>query len=118
MLTPLLCVPHPQVFDSNAQPGLAGLAAAHRRASLVLGPHGAGLTGIVFAAPGAAVLEVATRAQPAWFRSISATLGLRYRAMPLGVGYFHRSANIQIEPEELARVAAELLAEAVPAPSA
>ena len=96
-----------EVFDGQKSPGLANLAAAHSRASLIIGPHGAGFTGILWAQPNTtAVIEVAPT-HPVWFYNIARTLRLRYKRLPIGGGG-HRSPSITLDAEALARAAVEM----------
>lgn len=110
-------LPHTTVeaFDGIAQPGVASLSAAYSRADLVVGPHGAGLTGIIFASNGTGVLEIKTVREPMWFETISHTLGLRYRSLPLPAGSFHRSGSIAVDAAALAQAAAEMTSPSSPA---
>jgi capsular polysaccharide biosynthesis protein len=59
--------------------GFAEQIALFSQAEAVCGPHGAGLTNILYMPPSAAVIEVLPDAQPRpWFWRLSAIRGLRY----------------------------------------
>jgi len=62
---------------------LAAQAALFRQAELVVAPHGAGLTNLVFARPGTKVVELVMDAYQHWaFRRLAALGGLEYDCVP------------------------------------
>jgi|GEM_PF-300012 len=63
--------------------GVAAQAALFADAEIVVGAHGAGLTNVLFAPRGAALVELhAVTECPDFFRQIAAAVGLRYTAIP------------------------------------
>ena len=106
------CVPQPSAVEGGARTRRARLPSAaqshstwHPRA--VVGPHGAGFTGIVWAQPNTtAVIEVAPT-HPVWFYNIARTLRLLYKRLPIGGGG-HRSPSITLDAEALAGAAVEM----------
>lgn len=77
--------------------------ALFQRARMVVGPHGAGLSHIVFCAPGTAVLELAfVRSPPMMFWHISAALGLPYSLAPLPRSFWGQPSKVADAAEVVA----------------
>ncbi len=91
---------------------------AFAEAECIVGPHGAGLTNLAFAAPGAAVIELFARdyVNECFWALASTVEGLRYRYL-VGDGSPVRSrrnrgvaSDIAVEPRRVLRLVEELMA--------
>ena len=91
---------------------------AFAEAECIVGPHGAGLTNVAFAAPGAAVVELFARdyVNECFWALASTVEGLRYRYL-VGDGSPVRSrrnrgvaSDITVEPRKVRRLVEELMA--------
>jgi capsular polysaccharide biosynthesis protein len=94
---------------------------AFAEAEYIVGPHGAGLTNLAFAAPGAAVVELFARdyVNECFWALASTVEGLRYRYL-VGDGTPLRSrrnrgvaSDITVDPQQVARVLDELMRQKV-----
>ena len=75
------------VYDGTASP--ADTITLFQRARVVLGPHGAGLSHILFSAPGTAVIEFLFMADPPMmFWHTAAALGQEYWLLPVPNSYY------------------------------
>ena len=88
-----------RVFTGSGSAGsAAGLYSAFRGASVIVGPHGAGFTGVAFARDGAAVIEVG---EGCCYEHIAGVLRLRHtRLLPQ---LSRESVTLVIEPTLLVR---------------
>lgn len=86
---------------------VAAQAELFSQAAAVCGPHGAGLTNILFAPPGARIVEIfpATRI-PGHYLALGKVLGHSHSAIIAGPE--NRSGNFTVEPAELDAVLARL----------
>ena len=98
---------------------LASQIALFARAECVIGPHGAGLTNLVFCRPGTKVIEIGTPYRPwACFYEIAHHRQLDYHlhiASPVHVRHFNPQtavgdSDLRIDPTELCAVAETVLA--------
>lgn len=96
------------LFDGAQHPGVRSMAEAFGRADLMLGPHGSGFTGILFAAAGSGVLEVKTKFQVTTFERLCRLLSMEYRALAYAKG-FHQSPSVTVNETSLVQAAAEML---------
>jgi hypothetical protein len=79
------------VHDRRASPAEA--VAMFSRAAAVVGPHGAGLSHILFCPPGTAVVELMfMHSPPMMFWHMAAALGLRYALAPLPHSFWGQPA--------------------------
>ena len=79
------------------------------RARVVVGVHGAGLTNMLFCAPGAAVVELGvTEPCCGMYRHMARALGLRYAAHELGQSAFHLS-HVHVDVASVARLVRQAL---------
>ena len=90
---------------------------AFAEAECIVGPHGAGLTNLAFAAPGAAVVELFARdyVNECFWALASTVEGLRYRYL-VGDGTPVRSrrnrgvaSDIRVDPRQVLRLLDELI---------
>lgn len=88
---------------------------AYQQASVVVGPHGAGLANLVFCTQGTAVVELRPRNYPQFsYEWLSSHCGLRYRSV-VGVAVEAELPSVQVDrkdftvnPDEVVRRLAEL----------
>ncbi|KAI3435029.1 hypothetical protein D9Q98_003081 [Chlorella vulgaris] len=100
-----------------------GLAAADtialfQRARVVLGPHGAGLSHILFAAPGTTVIEFLFMADPPlMFWHTAAALGQPYWLLPVPHAYWMQE-EMQVPADEVLDILTAVLTTPPPSPPA
>ncbi len=121
----LLAVLEPLGFEV-VDPGALSAEAqvrAFAEAEYIVGPHGAGLTNLAFASPGAAVVELFARdyVNECFWALASTVEGLRYRYL-VGDGSPVRSgrnrgvaSDIVVDPQRVARLLQELMRQKVEA---
>lgn len=105
-----------QVFD-NAEYSIEDQARGFRSADIVVAPHGAGLSNIVYSRPGTAVVEIIPEGYDQGvtsYRSLADLLGLRYLPLFAREATVDRRGNrcnsdIEIDVDELVPVVESLL---------
>lgn len=101
------------VYEGSMSPDAS--ISLFQRAKVVIGPHGAGLSHILFSAPGTAVIEFLFMADPPMmFWHTASALGQQYWLLPVPQSYYMQNEMEIPEGEVLDMLSAILVAEAAP----
>ena len=99
-------------FDGVSRPGIRGMVDVFKRATLMVGPHGAGFSGMIWAPEGAGVVEARSPGESGTgrdpFDHIARLLRMPFRAIPLQAGC-HVCKHVKLDKDLLAATALEVL---------
>eukprot|EP01065_Artemidia_motanka_P000233 TRINITY_DN10096_c0_g1_i2.p1 TRINITY_DN10096_c0_g1~~TRINITY_DN10096_c0_g1_i2.p1 ORF type:complete len:636 (+),score=181.45 TRINITY_DN10096_c0_g1_i2:111-2018(+) len=102
---------HLRVFGDSPPPDLGCAVKLFQGAGIVAGMHGSGMANLLFASPGAVVVEIGLPEPHSQYAAhLSAALGLRYTLLPLSGRGLHQRLYVTIPEAELVELAGRLAA--------